>query len=103
MVARPAYATLWYDVSMRIIILYHPASDHGRTIEEYVHEFGIRNPEVSLEGMSVDTREGAVMASTYDVTMYPCMLALREDGSLAQVWQGLPLPLMNEVAYFAFN
>ena len=103
MVARPLCLLLCYDVSMRIIILYHPASDHGRTIEEYVHEFGVRNPEVSLEGVSVDTREGADKATTYGITMYPSMLAVREDGSLAQVWQGLPLPLMNEVAYFAIN
>lgn len=103
MVAQHTRATLWYDVSMRIVILYHPASDHGRTVDEYVHEFGVRNPEVSLEGVSVDTREGANLATTYDVVAYPCMLAVREDGSLAKAWQGLPLPLMNEVAYFAFN
>lgn len=88
---------------MKIVILYHPASDHSRTVEEYVHEFTRRNPEVSLEGVSVDTRPGAQMATLYDIVAYPCMVALRQDGSLAKAWQGLPLPLMNEVAYFTFS
>lgn len=85
---------------MKIIILYHPNSDHGRTIDEYVHEFVARNPEVSLEATSVDTREGANIATLYGVMQYPSMLALRDDGSVAKSWEGLPLPLMNEVAYF---
>lgn len=88
---------------MKIIILYHPQSDHSRTIEEYVHDFAGRNPEVPLEAISVDTRDGANMATTYDVAVYPSMLAMRENGELAQLWQGLPLPLMNEVAYFALS
>ena len=88
---------------MKIIILYHPQSDHSRIIEEYVHEFVARSPEVSLEAISVDTRSGANMAQTYDVVQYPSMLAVRENGELAQAWQGLPMPLMNEVAFFALT
>ena len=89
-------------ISMKIVILYHPESDHSRVIEEYVHEFVHRNPEISLEAVSVDTREGANTAARYDIVAYPSMLAIRENGELAKAWDGLPLPLMNEVAYFAF-
>ncbi len=88
---------------MKIVILYHPNSEHGRTIDDYVHEFGMRNPEVSFDALSVDTRAGANVATLYGVMQYPCMLALREDGSVAKDWQGLPLPLMNEVAYFTMS
>lgn len=88
---------------MKLIILYHPQSDHSRIIEEYVHEFVFRNPEISLEAVSVDVREGANLATTYDIVSYPSMLALRETGELVQAWQGLPLPLMNEVAYYALT
>ncbi len=88
---------------MKIVVLYHPQSDHSRIIEEYVHDFTKRNPEVSLEAISVDTSDGANMATTYDVVLYPTMIAVRENGELAQAWQGLPLPLMNEVAFFAFS
>jgi hypothetical protein len=85
---------------MKIVILYKPNSDHGRVVEEYLHEFAVRNPEVSFNALSVETREGANTATLYDVMQYPSMLALRQDGSIAKSWQGLPLPLMNDVAYF---
>ena len=88
---------------MKIAILYHPASDHGRTVEEYVHDFTFRNPEVEMEVLSVDTIAGAKMAELYDVTAYPSMLAMREDRELVKMWVGLPLPLMNDVAYFTFT
>jgi hypothetical protein len=88
---------------MKIVMLYHPASDHGRTVEEYVHDFTKLNPEVNLEAMSVDTRAGAQMAALYSVMAYPTMLALRESGELVKTWEGLPLPLMNDVAYFTFT
>ena len=88
--------------SMKIVILYHPESDHSRLVEEYVHEFARRNPEISLEALSVDRHEGANMAQTYDIVAYPSMLAVRGNGELAKAWQNLPLPLMNDVAYFAF-
>ncbi|NBU34505.1 hypothetical protein EB118_11975 [bacterium] len=85
---------------MKIVILYKPNSDHGRVVEEYLHEFAVRNPEVSFNALSVETREGANTATLYDVMQYPSMLALRQDGSIAKSWQGLPLPLINDVAYF---
>ena len=88
---------------MRIVILYHPESDHSRIVEEYVHDFTHQDPDVSVEALSIDTRDGATMATVYDIVAYPSMLALREDGSLAKAWQGLPLPLMNDVAYFAVS
>ena len=88
---------------MKIVILYHPASDHSRTVEEYVHDFGHLYPEVDISLLSIDTREGADKASTYDVTDYPAMMALRESGELLKLWVGLPLPLRNDVAYFSFT
>ena len=88
---------------MKIVILYHPLSDHGRIIEEYVHDFTARHPQVQMESLSVDTMIGARTAETHDVTQYPSMLALREDNSVVKSWIGLPMPLMNDVAYFSFT
>ena len=88
---------------MKIVILYHPQSDHGRIVDEYVRDFTRLNPEVSLKSISVDTREGWSMAELYDITAYPAMLSIREGGELAKCWMDLPLPLMNEVAFYAFT
>ncbi len=88
---------------MKIVILYHPQSDHGRIVEEYVHDFTARNPEVAMEVLSVDTKDGANLAELYDIVSYPSMLALKENRELVKSWEGLPLPLMNDVAYFTFT
>lgn len=88
---------------MKIIVLYRPASDHGRVVEEYLHDFTRNNPEIEMQILSVDTPDGAHAAELYDITAYPTLLAVRGDGELVTTWAGLPLPLMNEVAYYAFS
>ncbi|HSX32361.1 MAG TPA: hypothetical protein VLF43_03800, partial [Candidatus Saccharimonadales bacterium] len=56
-----------------------------------------------LELISLDTRDGAATASLYDIMSYPAILALADDGSVLNVWQGKPLPLMAEVAGTVFR
>lgn len=86
---------------MKVVILYRPNSEHGRPVEEFIHEFQRRNPGHTVEVLSVDTRDGAAMASLYDITSYPGILALRNDGFIQISWQGIPLPLIDEVAAYA--
>ncbi len=88
---------------MKIVILYHPKSEQARAVDEYVREFGFRNPDVSLELKSVDEKNGAQFAELYGIVSYPAMLAVGDDGQMAKLWDGEHLPLMNEVAYFAFG
>lgn len=82
---------------MRLCLLYHPVSEHGRQVESYAREFTTRynkNPEL----ISIETRDGADMARMYDVVQYPAVLVLADDGTLSKYWQGDMLPLMDEVA-----
>ena len=88
---------------MKIIILYRPASDHGQSVDEFVKEFSYRKPDLSLDVLSVETREGAEMANLYGIMVYPAMMVIGEDGQIDKDWQGLPLPLMDEVAYYALG
>lgn len=83
---------------MKLLVIYRPLSEHGRAVDEFVREFSRRNPSARLELVDIDTRDGMATASIYDVTAYPAILALRDDGSTLNVWQGLPLPLLDEVA-----
>jgi hypothetical protein len=85
---------------VKVVVLYHPDSDHSRAIEEFARNFG-RQVERKLELVSLESREGSAMASLYDVTTYPSILALQDDGQLLRMWQGRVLPLINEVAYYA--
>lgn len=56
-----------------------------------------------VELVSLNTREGAALANLYDVMDYPAVLALANNGSVLNLWQGVPLPLMDEVAGYAYE
>ncbi|MEK7059221.1 MAG: hypothetical protein AAB971_00465 [Patescibacteria group bacterium] len=86
---------------MKVLILYRPHSEHGRLIEDFIHEYQTRHSTDHLEVLSIDTREGSATATLYDVMTYPAILVLQTDGYVQKVWQGETLPLMDEVAAYA--
>lgn len=79
------------------MILYHPKSDHGGRVEDYAHEYHRFHDDRQLELISLETRQGWDMAKLYDVTRYPAVLAIAQDGSLQKIWQDDQLPLMREL------
>jgi len=81
---------------MKAVVLYHPKSDHGGLVEDYARDYQ-RSRGRRLELSSLETREGAATASLYDITQYPAILVLADDGSPQNIWQGLPLPSMGEL------
>ena len=85
---------------MKVVILYRLDSEHGRRVEEFVHEFRRLHSSVVIEQKDIDTREGAETAQLYDITSPPAILALKDDGSVLNSWQGEILPLMNDVASY---
>lgn len=85
---------------MKVIVLYHPQSDHARKVETYAQDFQ-RQRGKTIELVSLETPEGADKARLYDIVQYPAVLALRDDGQLSKLWQSDEMPLMDEVAgYF---
>ena len=87
---------------MRIIVLYRPESEYARVVEEFIHDYQNRHND-KLEIINIDSREGIAMASLYDIMRFPALLALREDGTLLKNWEGGQLPLMDEVAAYAYS
>lgn len=89
---------------MKLLILYRPDSEHSTEVESYARDFE-RAYEAGkrLELISLDTRDGAATASLYDIVAYPAILALADDGSVLNVWQGKSLPMMAEVAGYVFR
>src|SRR5436190_23438971 len=81
---------------MKVVVLYHPQSDHGLSVEQYARDYE-RSRDRKLELVSLETRDGAYTANLYDVTRYPAFIALSDEGILLNLWQGDPIPLMNEV------
>jgi hypothetical protein len=86
---------------MKVLVIYRPNSEHGRLVEEFIHEFQRRYGDAHLEILNIDTRDGSATASLYDVVQYPAILILQNDGYLQKSWEGNDLPLMNEVFAYA--
>lgn len=86
---------------MRVLVLYRSNSEHGRLVEEFVHEFQNRHDSDKIELLNVDTREGSATATLYDVVQYPAVMVLQSDGSLQRSWIGETLPLIDEVIAYA--
>lgn len=82
---------------MRVVALYHPKSDHEGMVLDYIRDYHMRSCGKEIEPISLETIEGSSMAELYDVTNYPAILTLSDDGQLQHFWQGIPLPLMNEI------
>lgn len=82
---------------MKTLVLYRLHSDHGRDVEEFIEDLKKSGASIKVEVMNVDTREGMSTASLYDVTRYPAIMVLRDDGILQKLWEGVPLPMINEV------
>lgn len=86
---------------MKVLVLYRPNSEHGRLVEEFIHDFQARHRDEHLEVLDIDSRDGSATASLYDVMQYPAILVLQGDGYLHKSWEGSRLPLMDEVASYA--
>ena len=87
---------------VKLLILYRPDSEHATDVEAFVRDFQQRyDVGRKLEMLSLNTRDGAATASLYDVMTYPAILVLANDGSVINMWQGVPMPLMDEVAGYA--
>lgn len=85
---------------MRIVVFYRDASDHGREVREYIDDFE-RQTGLEIEQINPDDGRNQFFLQAYDIVEYPTTLAIADDGRLLQIWRGRPLPLFDEVAYYA--
>ncbi len=90
---------------VKLLILYRPESEHSSAVESFIRDFQQQHnmDEKKLEILSINTRDGAAVASLYDVMSYPAILAIANDGSLLNMWAGEQLPLMEEVAGYVYS
>jgi hypothetical protein len=84
---------------MRTIIVYKEETDYARAVTDYLRDFK-RQTGHDLETLNPDTREGATFCRTYDIVEYPSVVAISDDGSMQNLWRGLPLPTISEVSYY---
>lgn len=83
---------------MRLVALYRTNSEQARPFYEFKEMMRRRYPDKPIKELDIDTREGAAEANLYGITQYPAIIATAYDGRLLGLWEGLPLPLIDEVA-----
>lgn len=87
---------------MKVLVLYRQKSEHRQRVEDFIRDFKNQHPESKVETMDVDQREGIATASLYDIVRYPSILALRDDGSVMEAWQGMDeMPRLDDISYYA--
>lgn len=83
---------------MKLTILYKERSEHAREVATFVEMMRRMHPDKVAELVDVETRDGAAMASLYDIMQYPAVMITAYDGSVHFLKQGLPMPQVGEVA-----
>lgn len=90
---------------MKLLVIYRPDSEYSRDVETFIHDFEARHGSVvrKIEVLNSQSREGMALMSLYDIMQQPAIMALNDDGQLAQHWTGTTLPLMDEVAGYFYS
>lgn len=84
---------------MKTVVIYKDASEYGRVVTDYIRDFYHQTGK-QLDVVDPDTKEGSDLCQTYDIVEYPTLLATDDNGTMQNMWTGLPLPLISEVSYY---
>jgi hypothetical protein len=81
---------------MKLTIVYHSEDEFSSSVERFGADFEVKYG-VKPELVSLETIEGAEIVNIYEITQYPAILVVSDDGRLSKGWFGPELPLMDEV------
>ncbi len=85
---------------MRVVVLYHPDSEQTGKVQDYIRELELQGKQRSIEPVSLESKRGAELAEVYDVTNYPAVLVIADDGQLLKLWQTGDMPLINDLDFY---
>ena len=85
---------------MKAYVVYRVESDHARAVSDFLRDFERRTSR-KLEVVDPESAQGSAFCETYDIVEYPTIIATDDNGVLQNQWRGLPLPLIDEVSYYA--
>lgn len=84
---------------MRVVVVTKDATDYARQVSDYLRDFKTQTGH-DLETIDPESRDGIGFCATYDILQFPTIIALADDGTMQNMWKGLPLPTMSEVSYY---
>ena len=86
---------------MKLVVLYRTNSEEHSKVEELVDDFKRSYPKSKIDILNVDSRDGIATASIYDILRYPSILAVQDDGTLIESWQGVEsLPRVGDLSIY---
>lgn len=85
---------------MKAYVVYKVESDHARAVSDFLRDFEKRTGR-TLEAINPESPSGSSFCETYDIVEYPTIIATDDNGVIQNQWSGLPLPLIDEVSYYA--
>lgn len=80
---------------MKLMLIYRDKSTHSLVVDEF--KINLKSRGIEFEELDVDSIEGQMKCKAYDIMGYPAVLATKDDGALLKLWQGDPLPTINDV------
>jgi len=88
-----------------VIVLYRPNSEHARRVEDFLRDLQAQHDVSprSLKIIDVDSRDGIATSSIYDIMSSPAIVVTDNFGGYIQSWVGEQLPLMRDVAAYAYG
>lgn len=85
---------------MKAYVVFKQESDHARAVTDFLRDFESRTGK-TLELVDPESASGSSFCETYDIMQYPTIIATDNNGTLQNEWIGLPLPMIDEVSYYA--
>ncbi|MBI3494845.1 hypothetical protein HY004_02580 [Candidatus Saccharibacteria bacterium] len=85
---------------MKAYVVYKSESDHARSVTDFLRDFESRTGK-KIEQVNPESASGSSFCETYDIMEYPTIVATDDNGVLLNEWRGQPLPLIDEVSYYA--
>lgn len=83
---------------MKVYVLYREKSDHARAVESFLRDMD-KQYNIQPTKLDIDTIEGDQFAKLYDITSYPSVVVIQDDGRLQRMWSDEHLPMADRVAY----
>lgn len=68
-------------------------------VESYLRDFKMQTGK-EISTLDIDSPEGMELCRLYDITQYPAILAMDDEGRLQNAWVGEQLPRIGELSYY---
>ena len=82
---------------MKAVMVVKNQTDKTRAAETFISDFNRLTGHV-IEVLDPETIPGETFARAYDITLYPTLLVISNDGSVQVMWRGIEeFPLFDEL------